>query len=126
MVIPREAEIFYQDLCTKALVLVISTEAEIFYQDLCAKALVLVIPIEAEIFYQDLCAKALVLVIPIEAEIFYQDLHPKARESAQHPDWYHFTVIKIRWFLFAERLADASPERLSTVSSPYMVSYLFS
>jgi hypothetical protein len=62
-----------------------------------------------------------VLVIPTEAEIFYQDLHTKALESAQQPDWYHFTVIEIRWFLFAERLADASAERLSTVSSPYMV-----
>ena len=30
-------------------------------------------------------------------------------------------VGETRWFLFVERLADASAERLSTVSSPYMV-----
>ena len=59
-------------MCAKGLVLVIPTEAEIFYQDLCAKALVLdlVIPPEVEIFHQDLCAKALVLVIPTKVEIF--------------------------------------------------------
>ena len=61
------------------------------------------------------------MVIHTEVEIFYQDLHTKTLESAQQSDWYHFTVIEIRWFLFAERLADASAERLSTMSSPYMV-----
>ena len=30
------------------------------------------------------------------------------------------TVVEIRWSLFVERLADASAERLSTMSSPYM------
>ena len=44
----------------------------------------------------------------------------KTLESAQQSDWYHFTVIKIRWVLFAKRLADASAERLSTVSSPFL------
>ena len=67
--------------------MVIPTEVEIFYQEFCAKALVLVIPTEVEMFYQHLCAKALVLVIPKEAEM----------------------------------LADTSAERLSTVSSPFMV-----
>ena len=34
---------------------------------------------------------------------------------------YHFTAgSRIRWFLFAEILADASAERLSTVSSPFL------
>ena len=53
-------------------------------QDLCRKALGLVISTEAEIFYQDLWVKALISVIPTEVEIFYQDLHTKTLESAQH------------------------------------------
>ena len=85
----------------------------------------MVIPTEAEIFYQDFIGKALVLVIPTEAEIFYQDFVAKALELAQQPNRYHFTGgSRIRWFLFAERLADASAERLSTVSSPFMVIFL--
>jgi hypothetical protein len=59
----------------------------------------LVIPTELEIFYRDFGGKALLLVIFTELEIFYQDF----------------------WFLFVERLPDALSERLSTVSSPYMV-----
>ena len=69
-----------------------------------AKALVLANPRVVEIFYQDLLANALLLVNPTEIEY-----------------WCHFTVVNIRWFLFVERLPDTSAERLSTVSSPYML-----
>jgi hypothetical protein len=36
-------------------------------------------------------------------------------------NWSQFTVVEIRWFLFVEKLPDALAERLSTVSSPFMV-----
>jgi hypothetical protein len=39
----------------------------------------------------------------------------------QKQNWSHFTVVEIGWFLFVERLPDDSAERLSTVSSPFMV-----
>ena len=66
-----------------------------------AKALLLVNHTELHRnIYRDLLAKALVLVNPTELEIFYQDLLVKAQ-----------LLVK----------PDASTERLSTVSSPYMV-----
>ena len=42
MVTATVLEIFYQDYCTKALLLVTATVLEIFYQDYCTKALLLV------------------------------------------------------------------------------------
>ena len=47
-----------------------SAVLEIFYQDFCRKALLLVIPTVLEIFYRDLCRKALLLVNPTVEEIF--------------------------------------------------------
>ena len=82
-----------------------------------------VFPTVLEIFYQDYLYRiASLLVIPKVLEIFYQDIYRKAIvlykncPPAHLPNWSHFTVVEIRWFLFVERLADASAERLSTVS----------
>jgi hypothetical protein len=35
-------------------------------------------------------------------------------------------LVEIRWFLFVERLSNASAERLLTVSSSYMVDFFIS
>ena len=75
--------------------MVIPTELEIFYHDLGAKALLLVIPPELEIFYRDLEAKALLLVIPTR------------------PDFVGKALVLVN--------IDTSTERLSTLSSPFMV-----
>ena len=36
-------------------------------------------------------------------------------------NWFRFTIVEIRWILFAEKFPNASAERFSTVSGPYMV-----
>ena len=77
-----------------------STELEIFYRDFHATALVLVNPTVGEIFHQDLLAKSLGLVNSTELEIFYKDFVGKALCTV---------------------LVNPSTERLSTVSSPFMV-----
>ena len=59
-----------------------------------------------------------------ESTVQYYKYFDRNCPAAQQPNWSHFTVVEIRWFLFVERLADASAERLSTVSSPYMVIFL--
>ena len=65
-------------------------------------------------------AKALVLVNPTDLEIFYQDVLAKA------PVLVNSTELEIFWQLFVGKALvlgnpDTSTERLSTVSSPFMV-----
>ena len=132
MVPHTELEIFYHDLTGEALLWVPPTELEIFYCDLTAKALLLVPPTEPEIFYRDLTAKALLLVPATELDIFQQKLVAIAlllviptvgivedlSTSYKSPNFGK---------TFSNKNIEplAPPERLSTVSSPFMVHQKF-
>ena len=118
----------WQDSYAKASVLVIPTVLKIFWQDFFAKASILVIPTLLEIFWQDFYAKALVLVIPTVIEIFWQDFYTKALlfviptddKGDNKSDEFAINTVKLSGF---EPLP--STERLSSVSSPYMVLIIF-
>ena len=74
------------------------------------KNLVYVNPIVLEIFYQDLCRKALILIIPTVLEILFKKLFTSYKRTNFGKSYSNKNI---------EPLAPA--ERLSTVSSPFMV-----
>jgi hypothetical protein len=83
------------------------TELKIFQKDLVAKALLLVPPTELDIFQQNLVAKALLLVIPTVGIV------ENLSTSYKSPNFGKTFCNKN-----IEQLAP--PERLSTVSSPFL------
>ena len=108
LVPPTELEIFYHDFVAKALLLVPPTELEIFQQNLVAKALVLVNPTVVELIQRDLVAKTLLLVIPTVGIV--EDLSTSYKSPNFGKTFCKKNIQPL-----------APPERLSTVSSPFMV-----
>ena len=46
-------------------------------------------------------------------------------KAVLQPNWSHFTVVEIKWFLFVKIMPDALSERLLTVMSPYIINIFY-